>query len=49
MYDRGLEKEILSQILKALDIVISRFAPIKSLSDSKYVRIRFSRLGIPSN
>ncbi len=33
MYDRGLEKEILSQILKALDIVIYRFAPIKSLSD----------------
>ena len=33
MYDRGLEKEILSQILKALDTVIQRFAPVKSLSD----------------
>ena len=33
MYDGDLAKEILSQILKALDTVIYRFAPIKSLAD----------------
>lgn len=33
MYDRDLAKEILSQILKALDTVIYRFAPVKSLAD----------------
>ena len=33
MYDRDLVKEIMSQILKALDTVIYRFAPVKSLSD----------------
>ena len=33
MYDRDLAKEILSQTLKALDTVIYRFAPVKSLSD----------------
>jgi uncharacterized protein with HEPN domain len=33
MYDRDLAKEILSQILRALDTVIYRFAPVKSLSD----------------
>ena len=33
MYDKDLAKEILSKILKALDTVISRFAPVKSLAD----------------
>ena len=33
MYDRDLAKEILSQILKALNTVIYRFAPVKSLAD----------------
>jgi hypothetical protein len=33
MYDRDLAKEILSQILKALDTVIYRFAPVESLAD----------------
>ena len=33
MYDRDLAKEILSQIIKALDTVIYRFAPVKSLAD----------------
>ena len=33
MYDRALVKEILSQILKSLDTVISRFDPIKTLAD----------------
>jgi uncharacterized protein with HEPN domain len=33
MYDRDLVKEILFQILKALDTVIYRFAPVKSLAD----------------
>lgn len=33
MYDRDLVKEILSQILKALDTVICWFAPVKSLTD----------------
>ena len=33
MYDRDLAREILSQILKALDTVIFRFAPVKSLAD----------------
>ena len=33
MYDRDLAKEILSQILKALDTVILRFTPVKSLTD----------------
>jgi uncharacterized protein with HEPN domain len=33
MYDRDLVREILSQILKALDTVIHRFDPIKTLTD----------------
>jgi hypothetical protein len=33
MYDRDLQKEILSQILKALHTVIFRFSPVKSLAD----------------
>jgi uncharacterized protein with HEPN domain len=33
MYDRDLVKEILSQILKALDTVIQRFGPVKTLAD----------------
>jgi uncharacterized protein with HEPN domain len=33
MYDKDLAKEILSKILKALDTVIYRFAPVKSLTD----------------
>lgn len=33
MYDKDLAKEILSRILKALDIVIYRFAPVTSLTD----------------
>ena len=33
MHDRDLVKELLSQILKALDTVIYRFAPVKSLAD----------------
>ena len=33
MYDKDLAKEILSKILKALDTVIYRFAPVKSLAD----------------
>jgi len=33
MYDRNLAKEILSKILKALDTVIYRFTPVKSLPD----------------
>jgi hypothetical protein len=33
MYDKDLAKEIRSQILKALDTVIYRFAPVKSLAD----------------
>ncbi len=33
MYDRDLAKEILSQILKALDTVIYRFTPVKSFTD----------------
>lgn len=33
MYDRNLAKEILSQILNALDTVIYRFEPAKSLTD----------------
>ena len=33
MYDRDLAKEILSQILRSLDTVIHRFAPVKSLAD----------------
>jgi uncharacterized protein with HEPN domain len=33
MYDRDLAKEILSQILRSLDTVIIRFAPVKSLAD----------------
>ena len=33
MYDRDLVREILSQILKALDTVIHRFDPVKTLAD----------------
>ena len=33
MYDRDLVREILSQILKALDTVIQRFDPVKTLAD----------------
>jgi len=33
MYDRDLIREILSQILKALDTVIYRFEPVKTLAD----------------
>jgi hypothetical protein len=33
MYDRDLVREILSQILKALDTVIYRFEPVKTLAD----------------
>jgi uncharacterized protein with HEPN domain len=33
MYDRDLAKEILFQILRSLDTVIYRFAPVKSLAD----------------
>jgi uncharacterized protein with HEPN domain len=33
MYDRDLTVEILSRILKSLDTVIYRFAPVKSVSD----------------
>ena len=33
MYDGNLAKEILSQILNALDTIIYRFEPVKSLTD----------------
>ena len=33
MYDRDLAKEILFQILRSLDTVIQRFAPVESLAD----------------
>ena len=33
MYDRNLSKEILSQILNALDTIIYRLEPVKSLID----------------
>ena len=33
MYDRNLVREILSQIFKALDTVIHRFEPVKTLVD----------------
>jgi len=59
MYDRDLVKEILSQILKALDTVIHRFAPVKSLADltdlkltpklfSKFVKTKLNRYVILS-
>jgi uncharacterized protein with HEPN domain len=33
MYDRDLVREILAQILKASETVISRFTPVKKVSD----------------
>ena len=33
MYDRALAREILSQILKALNTVADRFSPVKSVED----------------
>lgn len=33
MYDKELARELLSQILKSLDTVLERFAPVKTIED----------------
>ena len=44
MYDRDLVREILSQILKALDTVIYRFEPVKTLADFSDSPTRMEKL-----